>query len=34
MRTYLEVLQPGKAKLQIEPTKGVSVWIGETRMIL
>jgi putative heme-binding domain-containing protein len=30
VRTYLEVLQPGKAKLQIEPTQGVSVWIGET----
>ncbi len=30
LRTTLEVLQPGKAKLVIEPTAGLSVWIDQT----
>ena len=30
LRANLEVLQPGKAKLVIEPTAGVSVWIDQT----
>lgn len=30
LRTSLEVLQPGQAKLIIEPTAGVSVWIDQT----
>ena len=30
LRTSLEVLQPGKAKLIIEPTAGLSVWIDQT----
>lgn len=30
LRTNLEVLQPGKARLAVEPSAGVSVWVGET----